>query len=173
MKLSRAITIHKSADAVWNILGPNYANAGDWASAVFISQPKTGTPKVAGAPVEGRTCETSLGPFTESIVAYDEDKRYVAYSASGAKMPGFMRSLTNAWTVTPVGPNRCNVSMELNADIAPPFNILMGWMMKLQFSGALTDSIEDLKYYAETGKQSAKKLAADASKKGVTARAMA
>lgn len=88
-------------------------------------------------------------------------------------MPGFMKSLVNSWTVKPVGGNACEVSMQLSADIAQPFQFLMGWMMKMQFNGALSDSIEELRAYAETGKPSDKKRVADKSKKAVLAKSAA
>ena len=60
--------------------------------------------------------------------------------------------------------------MELNADIAFPFNILMGPMMKLQFGKVLREATEELKHYAETGKPHPRKVKADASKKAMKAR---
>ncbi len=170
MKLALEVTANAPIDRVWEILGPGYVNAGDWASAVYISHPRVGEAKVAGAPAAGRVCQTSLGPFTESIEEYDSVNHRVAYSATGDKMPGFVKSLVNSWTLTPAGSGRTKVRMELNADIAFPFNVLMGWMMKMQFRGALKDSIEDLKHYAETGKPHPRKLKVDGSKKAVAAR---
>ena len=170
MKLALEVTANAPIDRVWDILGPGYVNAGNWASAVYISQPRSGEAKVAGAPAAGRVCQTSLGPFTETIEEYDPTNHRVAYSATGDKMPGFVKSLVNSWTLTPIGAGRTKVRMELNADIAFPFNVLMGWMMKMQFKGALKDSIEDLKHYAETGKPHPRKIKIDGSKKAVSAR---
>lgn len=170
MKIRKTVTVDASAGRVWNILGPNYERAGDWASSVFVSRARPGEPAVAGAPVAGRTCETTLGPFVESVVDYDEGRRHIAYSASGAKMPGFVRSLVNAWTVAPAGPDRAEVTMELNADIAQPFRFAMGWMMRRQFDRVLGEAIDDLRVYAETGRPSERKVRADRSRKGEAAR---
>jgi len=169
MKISKTITINAPAEKVWDILGPNYTNAGDWASSVYASGARPGTPKVAAAPVAGRVCQTSLGPFTETIEAFDESRRHVAYSASGEKMPGFVKRLANSWTVHPTG-DTSKVEMELNAEIAFPFNILMGPMMKLQFGKVVREATEELKHYAETGKPHPRKVKADASKKAMKAR---
>ena len=171
MKIARKLRVDASPDAVWDILGPNYVRAGDWASSVYVSGARPGTPKVAGAPAAGRTCETSLGPFTETIEAYDPARRHVAYSATGDKMPGFMRGLRNAWTVRPASGGGSEVEMELNADIAFPFNILMGPMMKMQFGRVLKEATQELKHYAETGQPHPRKVKADRTKKAVAARA--
>ncbi|MFO6464208.1 SRPBCC family protein [Jannaschia sp. KMU-145] len=169
MELTISRTIDAPLDKVWEIVGPNYTSAGDWASSVYVSGAREGTPKVVGAPAAGRVCETSLGPFTETIEAYDPARHVVSYSATGAKMPGFMKGLRNTWTLTPQG-GGTKASMTLRADIAFPMNLLMGPMMKMQFRKALTETIDDLKVYAETGRPSASKIKADASKKGIAAR---
>ncbi len=93
----------------------------------------------------------------------------VSYSATGEKMPGFMKGLRNTWHLTPSG-NGTKASMTLKADIAFPMNILMGWMMKMQFKKALTETIDDLKVYAETGRPSPRKVKVDSSKKAIAAR---
>ncbi|GFE65723.1 SRPBCC family protein [Litoreibacter roseus] len=169
MELTITRQIDAPIDKVWDILGPNYTSAGDWASSVFASAPRPGTAKVANAPAAGRVCETSLGPFTETIEAYDPDRRLVSYSATGDKMPGFMKGLRNTWQLSPSG-NGTKASMTLRADIAFPMNVLMGWMMKMQFRKALTETIDDLKVYAETGRPSPRKVKVDASKKAAAAR---
>ena len=154
-------TVAAPADRVWAILGPEYPKVGNWASEVYASKPRPGTPLVAGAPVAGRVCETSLGPFTETIETYDPDTRTIAYSATGDAMPGFMRGLRNQWVVRPDGASRCKVETRLTADIAQPFAFLMGWMMKRKFQSAMTTSMNDLKTFAETGRVSAAKTDAD------------
>ncbi|ABD54470.1 SRPBCC family protein [Jannaschia sp. CCS1] len=169
MELTITRTIDAPLDKVWDIVGPNYTSAGDWASSVYVSGARAGTPKVASAPAAGRVCETSLGPFTETIEAYDADRHTVSYSAGGEKMPGFMKGLRNTWNLTQSG-NGTKASMTLRADIAFPMNILMGWMMKMQFKKALNETIDDLKVYAETGRPSPRKVKVDASKKAIAAR---
>ena len=85
-------------------------------------------------------------------------------------MPGFVKLLVNSWTVYPSG-NKSTVQMELTADIAFPFNILVGPMMKLQFRKVSREATEELQHYAETGKPHPRKIKADASKKAALARA--
>ncbi|WP_308916486.1 SRPBCC family protein [Jannaschia sp. LMIT008] len=170
MKITRTFRIDASPDRVWDILGPNYVHAGDWASSVYVSRARDGAATIPGAPAAGRTCETSLGAFTETIEAYDPARRHVAYSATGAKMPGFVRSLVNAWTVHPDG-GGSRVELRLAADIAFPFNVVMGLPMKLQFGRVLREATEELKHYAETGQPHPRKRKADGSRKAVAARA--
>ena len=170
MKIQRKITIDASIDKLWDILGTNYADAGIWNSAVFISAQTAAQPKIESAPVSGRVCQTSLGPFTETINQFDETAHRIGYTATGDAMPGFVKGLHGYWSLNRVSANRTEVNMMLTVDIAFPFNVLMGWMMKLQFNGAIKSSLGDLKHYAETGKPHPRKIKADGTKKARTAR---
>ena len=93
----------------------------------------------------------------------------MAYSATGDKMPGFVKSLVNSWTVRSEG-SRSQVDMELTVDIAFPFNFLMGPLMRLQFGKVLREATEELQHYAETGKPHPRKVKVNASKKALLAR---
>lgn len=171
MKILKTATINAPIGKAWQLLGPDYTRAGDWASGVYASRARDGQPKVAGAPVAGRVCQTSLGPFTESIDAYDERTHHVAYSATGDKMPGFMKGLRNDWRLAAAGPDKTEVRMEMQADIAFPFNIVMGPMIRIQFGKVLRESLEEFVHYAETDRPHPRKERADRTKKAVAARA--
>lgn len=170
MRIAMTTTVDRPVAEVWEVLGPGYARAGDWASSVYVSAAREGE-ALPGAPCSGRVCETSLGAFTETIVEYDPAAHRIAYRATGDKMPGFVRDLVNRWALRPVGPGRTEVSMEMTADIAPPFNVLMGWMMRRQFRGVLREASDDFKVFVETGEPSTRKRKADASRKARAARA--
>ena len=169
MKILRTVTINMPADEVWQAIGTNYKDAGLWSSAIYASAPTQGQP-VDGAPVSGRVCETTLGPFKESIVEYDTDRRTLAYLATGEKMPGFVKQLKGSWRLSEKDGNTTVVVMQLNADIAAPFNMLMGWIMRKQFNKAISVTLEDLKFYLENGKRHPRKVKFDSSKKAATAR---
>ncbi|MEO0972864.1 MAG: hypothetical protein AAFX85_07190, partial [Pseudomonadota bacterium] len=111
----------------------------------------------------------TLGPFEERIVAFDAQRRRLAYVASGGKMPGFVKELKGTWTLARRGV-ATEVAMEFNADIAPPFNVLMGWMMRLQFANAINASLGDLKFFLEHDAPHPRKVKFDSTKKAANAR---
>ncbi|MBM2577247.1 SRPBCC family protein [Jannaschia sp. Os4] len=164
MEVRRTVRIDAAPDRVWQILGPDYVRAGDWASSVYVSGARPGE-ALPGAPAAGRVCETSLGAFTETIEAYDPAARRIAYSATGAKMPGFVRSLVNEWTVAGHTGGGSEVSVRLRADLAFPFSLVMALPMKLQFRKVMREATEELRHYAETGRPHPRKAKADRSKK--------
>ncbi|MEL6340728.1 MAG: SRPBCC family protein [Myxococcota bacterium] len=173
MRIKKVAKLNVEADRAWQLLGPNYVRAADWASAVFVSSARAGTPEIAHAPVAGRVCETSLGPFTETIVEYDPSTRRIAYRATGEKMPGFMRSLVNTWKIQPTGDSTCDVTMILQAELAPPFNVLMAPLIRLQFNGVLSRSLEEFAHFAERGEPHPRKVKVDQSQKASEARSRA
>ncbi|MBX2847279.1 MAG: SRPBCC family protein [Acidiferrobacterales bacterium] len=151
MKITKQLNINASSDAVWHVLGPRYEEAGLWASAVYTSTALRDSKPLNGAPVSGRVCETSLGPFRETIVGYDSTARYLAYQATGTKMPFFVKRMQGSWKLNALGATGTEVNMTLDADIMFPFDLLMGWMMKIQFNKVLNESLEELKHYVEKG----------------------
>ena len=152
MQIRRSITIQAPADRVWTILGPNYLRVQDWASSVNISRNRDAGRAPKGAPASGRVCETSIGPVQETILRYDETGRELAYAAQAEKMPFFVRQMVNNWKISAAGPDQCRVEMWLEVELSFPFNLLMGWMMRMQLNTVLTEAVDELKHFAETGR---------------------
>ncbi len=170
MKITKSLTVRKPVAEVWQALGPEFSDVGAWASGVYTSRARGGVPVHKDAPCVGRVCQTSLGPFTETIERYDVDRHTILYSATGDKMPGFVRRLANQWTLHATGPDTTRVTMELGADLAFPFSVFMGWAMKRQFNKVLGESIEEFGHFVETGTQHPRKRKVDAHPKAVAAR---
>ncbi len=170
MRISKSTKIKAPAETVWCLIGTEFTEVGNWASSVYHSSAKSGMSRVASAPVAGRTCETSLGPFSEEIVSYSDSDMRIAYSVSGDKMPGFMKSTVADWSIKKNSAGVCSVTMTMTADITQPFALLMGWMIKKQFTAAIVETMDDLKIFAETGQKSTRKIKADKSKKGIDAK---
>lgn len=160
MKIKQQVTINTSANKVWEILGPQYANASEWVSGVHVSEGRNSSMRTGNAPCSGRVCETDLGPFKESITLYDESTMSIAYSAQGEKMPFFVKQVSNSWKVTPLSKNTAKVDMCAEVSIMPVFRLVMGPMMRLQMGGILKNAVEELKYYAEKGRPHPRKLEA-------------
>lgn len=150
MQISRIIKVSAPIEKVWSIVAEHYHHVGRWASAVNVSKENTSANKVNGSAVGGRICETSLGPFRETIEIYNPANKTLQYSATGDKMPFFVKSLGGHWQLKRLSDNQTEVSMTFNADLMFPFSMLMGWMMRMQFAKAINETLEELACYAET-----------------------
>lgn len=158
MEIERTITINAPVDRVWDLLGTRFHEVGSWASVIDASQALDR--KTGGTPVADRVCETPQGVFKEHVTAFDADKRtfsYVAYQG----LPGFVREGGNTWSVRDLGGDRTEVHFRMKFDLNPIASVLMGWMLKRNMSRAADDVAHDLKVFAETGRVSDAKLAAN------------
>ena len=151
MRIERDLRIEAAPDHVWRILADEYAEVGRWARAVQSSEPNPAAAPLPGAAVGGRICTASIGAVTETITVHDADRRILAYEAQAKAMPFFVRGLSGHWTVTPSG-GGSRVGLRFEADLMAPFGALMGWVIRRQFRGAIDETLEDLKLYAETGR---------------------
>ncbi|MEM9292886.1 MAG: SRPBCC family protein [Acidobacteriota bacterium] len=161
MQIQRQITIDASPEEVWQVLGHQFDQVSLWASSVSHSAARSDGKRVSSAPASGRVCETDLGPFRESILEFDEERKVLAYEASGEKMPSFVHNLKNRWSLTALSGSRTRVDMLMTADLAFPFRLFMPPLMKLQMGRVLSFAIEELKHYVETGQPHPRKVKAD------------
>ncbi|MEM1099850.1 MAG: SRPBCC family protein [Planctomycetota bacterium] len=153
-QIDKRFTVDAPPEHAWSVLAEDFADVSVWASEIghSVGTQQNGTPAT-------RSCETSIGTFKETVVEYDEDSRVLAYRAESDDMPGFVRELTNRWTLTANEEGGTEVQMQLNADLSGLGN-LMWPMMYTQLNGPVTRTIEDFKYYVEHGTPHPRKLAA-------------
>ena len=159
-----------SADRLWEVFGEAYPEIDTWSSGVFASKPRAGSGP-GGANFQGRICETTFGKLTETVTAYDPAARKITYLVQGEKMPGFVKRMENNWQFKDTGNGKGEIEMRLNGDLAFPFNVLMGWMMKIQLKKDLRSNIEELIHFAESGQAHPRKVKVDGSPKAQKAKA--
>lgn len=163
-------TANVSADRLWQVFGEAYPEIGRWSSGVFASKPRKGDGP-GGAAFEGRICETRFGKLTETITSYDPVARSITYLVKGEKMPGFVKRMENNWEFSDTGNGQSQIKMRLNGDLAFPFSIFMGWMMKRQLKNDLRSNIEELIHFAESNQPHPRKIKVDATTKAQKAKA--
>jgi polyketide cyclase/dehydrase/lipid transport protein len=161
MRVAVETTIDAPADAVWQIVGPRFADIGQWASAIRSSRAAHAEPSDRTAPVDGRVCETGLriAPrVTETIVAYDDAARTLTYEGDG--LPAFVTLARNRWRVTAIAPGRCVLSLDATVELRGAARILAP-ALRVQFRREGRRLARDLKHYAERGEPSARKRRRD------------
>ncbi|WP_431122691.1 SRPBCC family protein [Flagellimonas flava] len=155
MKIKKTLLISAPATKVWETLYTNYADSCDWASTVNESKER----EVAGSEYMGRTCSTVFGDVSEIIDKADEEKMELQYHLDDT--PFIMKAANANWKVKPLSVNTSEVTMDLDVTLATLPGLLMGWMIKPKMRKDLNQTLEDLKYYIETGKQSEAKIKSD------------
>ncbi|WP_422858870.1 SRPBCC family protein [Flagellimonas sp. S174] len=155
MKINKTLQINEPAQKVWDVLYTNYGDACQWASTVNESKER----EVVGSDYVGRTCSTVFGDVSEIIDRADADKMELQYHLDDT--PFIMKAATANWKVKPLSINTSSVTMDLDVTLATLPGLLMGWMIKPKMRKDIYTTMEDLKYYIETGKQSEAKIKSD------------
>ncbi len=160
MNIRQQITIDAPLEHVWNLVANQFDAIGDWVSPVHSSSKRPGPARIDGAPCAGRVCNTEMGPITEEITEFDATNGVIAYSAEGERMPFFVRTMHNRWTLKRRIDATTDVEMHIEARLLPPFGLLMGPIMKMQMGKMSGFAMEEIKHYAETGRVHARKAMA-------------
>lgn len=161
MKITVTSTVELAApaDRAWSILADEFETVSHWASTIPASghNPLAG-PARDGAPTAGRSCTIpGFGVTDERFTHFDVARRTFTYSVKATKMPGFVKGVTNTWTVDHLGSGRSKVTSTATAEVAGLLGRLAAPMMRMQFARTLRPTLADLKVYAETGRVSARK----------------
>ena len=160
VKMSKPVTVNVSSDALWEIIGPGFAEAGKWSTAVDHSVGH-GKGKFDGAVCDTRSCDLSAKGFTsvnEKITEYDVSNKTMAFDVVEG-MPGFVTLMNNRTIVTDLGSGRSKAELQITMHMKPFMGWLMGGILKKNLNNLLDSALDDLKVYAETGAPSERKKA--------------
>lgn len=156
MEFTKQIIINASADKVWAIAGRDFANVGKWATAVSHSVANDKLASVNGSEVGGRFCKTDFGTASEEFTAYDDDKK--TYSFKGVFDSKMFNDVISSMEVISIDANTTKVEITPSLKLTL-LGILMYPMIRMKISKVTDEILDDLKYYVENGKPSARKLA--------------
>jgi hypothetical protein len=157
-RLSEVINI--PASKLWEIVGPGFADAHVWSTAIDHSLGK-GAGKFEGATCSERYCEVNASGFDkiqESLTSYDAKAQTFSYNAHTG-LPSFVSFAENLWEVVDLGNGKSQIKMTITMRMKPFMGFLMGGMFRRNLNKTLSSVMQDLKIYAETGEISAAKKA--------------
>lgn len=155
-KTSPAINV--STDKLWEIIGPGFADAGLWSTAIDYSE-GSGEAEFEGATCSERACELNASGFDqvgEKITKYNAQTKEVSYKVLHG-MPGFVTFAENNWIVVDLGNNQSALKMSLTMHMKKFMGALMGGMMSKKLDKLFDLLFNDLTVFAETGKVSTEK----------------
>lgn len=152
--------MHASPAAIWEIIGPGFADVHRWSTALDYSS-GSGEPTLEGATCSERYCELNAQGFdkiSEKLVIYDEFNRTLAYRAHHG-LPGFITFAQNRWRVLDAGQGQSQLEMTLTMRLKPLLGTLIGPFFQRYLNKTIDSVMADLKIFAETGEISAAKKA--------------
>lgn len=153
LDIKESIEIKTSTEKAWEIIGPNFLNIADWGRGVSKSWNNDSLPATfEGAPAGGRFCDLGkLGIVNERILHYNDAQKEITYSASSEKLPGFIVGLQNELKVVEIDENTCRVSTNITAELTGIRGLILGALIKNNFTKLLKGFVKDWKVYSETG----------------------
>ena len=160
VKMSKSVVVNVPANDLWQIIGPGFAEAGKWSTAVDHSVGH-GEGKFEGATCDTRSCDLSAKGFSsvkERITEYDAGNRTLAFDVFEG-MPGFVTYTNNHTVVTELGLDQSQVELRITMHMKPFLGWLLGGMLKKNLNSLIDSALDDLKVFAETGKPSGRKQA--------------
>ena len=160
VKMSKSVEVHVSAKDLWQIVGPGFAEAGKWSTAVDHSAGH-GEGKFEGASCDTRSCDLSAKGFSsvkERITEYDDSNHTLAFDVLEG-MPGFVTYTNNRTMITDLGKDRSLAELQITIHMKPFMGWLLGGMLKKNLNDLIDSALDDLKVFAETGKPSGRKQA--------------
>ena len=155
VKMSKSVIVNVSSDKLWEIIGPGFAKAGEWSSAIDHSS-ASGEGKFDGAVCDTRSCDLSAKGFSsvdERITDYSHENKTMAFDVYQG-MPGFVTHMNSRHVITDAGNGKSKDEIQITMQMKPLMGALMGGMLKKNLGNLLDSALEDLRVFAETGKPS-------------------
>ncbi len=153
MKLHIEKELNAPANVVWDILGNQYAQIGEWFSVVNYSRaskpediPPEYTP-LPHAPVAGRYTESAVVKANEILTMYSDENREFIFDA--VDVPKFMLSLSRNHTrVKPIGNDRSLVTIDVEMRLKHLFNLISP-ILRSRMTRMFTQLLTELEQHAQ------------------------
>ena len=157
--INKEISINKSIEAAWQVLGHEFAQADQWASSVKHSEARD-SKKFNGSSCSERGCDIpGMGSIKEKLLKYSDTEHILSYQVHEG-MPSMVKFMSNTWQLHQTGTSSCKLTMKMEMETGGLMGVIMKPMMKMQMSGMAGKIVEDFKYYVENGKPHPRKLKA-------------
>jgi Polyketide cyclase / dehydrase and lipid transport len=157
MVIEKEITINKSIQDAWKVLGLDFANPSKWASAVNHSEGSGDN--FNGAHCSERGCSTTMGSIKEKLYEFSNENYTLAYEVAEG-MPSMVKYATNTWRLFDLGKNKCKLQIRMEIRMGGFLGSLLQPIMKMQISKMGNHLVEDFAYYVENGTPHPRKLKA-------------
>lgn len=157
MTIENVVIINAGIDKTWQVLGPEFAHAQRWASAVHHSE---GSGQgFNGASCSERGCNTTIGQLKEKLIEYNPSQYTLAYEIPEG-MPGMVSSALNHWQLRSIDAQQTQLIMTIVIEVKGLMGKIMQPLMRIQMSKLGAQIAEEFKYYVETGKPHPRKVKA-------------
>jgi len=160
-EINRDLQINSPIEEVWQVVGHEYAEAYKWASSLKHSEALDSV-SLNGSSCTERGCDIDgFGQITEKMLAYSDEEHLLSYEVTSG-LPKFVIKTENTWKLSTTTEGKTNVEVRMKMQTKGFLGWLLGGIMERKTEKLLDGSLEELKYYVETGKIHPRTLKANA-----------
>jgi hypothetical protein len=150
MNIKVELTIKKTIEEVWEIMGNQFGYADKWSSNFKTSKPG-GEAKFSGLEYSLRDTTTDRGNTIQELTAFDPDKYTLSYVITKGA-PEIAKMAGAEWFLVSESQNLTKLSMDFIMEPKMPLNSEMETKLKMGLTASVKELSEELKFYLETGK---------------------
>ena len=155
MKITKRITINRSADDLWKLIAEDFDQAHLWMSPIPESYSIGKGKSSVGAPMEGRICHLSDNPdgakAKEVITQYSDENKTLTFEVTPINNPAIVPLKKNIvqMSVREMGANQSEV-VWVSQPHLKWFGYALYPLLRLAIPTAFSKLLQGLKEYAET-----------------------
>lgn len=158
-EIIRHIDIDAPIEDVWKVIGSDFANAYKWASSLKHSAALDSI-SLNGSTCTKRGCDVAgLGKITEKLYEFSNDEHFLSYELIDGR-PKFVRKIYNTWRLTTMDDGKTHVQSTIRLQTKGFIGWLLRWIMVRKTKTLVDETLEELKFYVETGKFHPRTIAA-------------
>jgi hypothetical protein len=155
MKIIRKLTIEKSVEKTWDVLGNQFADIDKWASLISKSE-VSGDSKIPGVSFSIRSTETKGGPTKQELTSFNSDQHTLSYKAISGT-PFFFKSVKAKWSLSSASENTTNLVLDFEV-LFKGIGGLLSPVVKKKLGNVGDQLLEEFKYFVENEKPHPRKL---------------
>ncbi|MDB4286151.1 SRPBCC family protein [bacterium] len=156
MKTRTELVINKNAEAVWDIMGNQYAQVHLWSSNFKASKPG-GKPKLPGLDYLHRTTQTDRGETIQELDEFDPVNYSLAYHITKGA-PKIAKEASGVWSLDVIEPEKTRVILEFSMEPNGLAGLILTPLIKMKLGKAAAEIAQELKFYIENKTPHPRKL---------------
>lgn len=148
MEIKVQVTIEKSIDEVWEVMGNQFGHAHLWSSNFKTSKPG-GTARFNGLDYSLRDTTTDRGNTVQELTSFDKNTHSLSYEITKGA-PEIAKRAASTWYLKP-GENGTVVHMDSIMEPKKPLSKEMEQKIQMGLAASFSQLANELKYYLENG----------------------
>ena len=152
MRIVKELSIDKSVDDAWEVLGVQFGEIDKWASYMRRSE-LSGKLEIGGA----RALETAQGPVKQQLTSFNPERNSLSYKAI-AGSPFFAKATNVEWSLAQNTGNNAKLTVDFEI-VFKGITVILTPIVKKKLGKVIDEMLQEFKYFVENGQPHPRKIA--------------